>query len=348
MKVGLQASLAKLMHHDCAIHAARDEHGYAALYRFIVHNSIVTISSLRNEKEMQEISKQNDNIAREYLEKNKDKSPNQLIVTEAIKRWIDIDFAILAFSDLAKKYQNKEFETALENAFTEFDRIVWSFEFSREMKNWKYIDELALYVLVSSCSNNWKDKAKEYWISSQSIEKANEDYIEGYYTIDDWKYRNEVLLQDKEFREKLEQVASRIWTHPDNLIAVMRAESWLNPRAVNRNSWATWLIQFMPATARNLWTSVWKLRNMSAVEQLTYVEKYFSPYKKYWLNSVHKLYMATFYPAAFGKSKDFVFWSESGIAKAVASQNPAIRRFSTRADKLIDWYAFEKYCQNKA
>ena len=39
MQVGLQSSLAKQMHHDCAIHAARDENGNTALYRFKVHNS---------------------------------------------------------------------------------------------------------------------------------------------------------------------------------------------------------------------------------------------------------------------------------------------------------------------
>lgn len=44
-------------------------------------------------------------------------------------------------------------------------------------------------------------------------------------------------------------------------------------------SGAIGLIQFMPSTAKGLGTSTSALKQMTAVDQLAYVEKYFAPYK---------------------------------------------------------------------
>lgn len=78
------------------------------------------------------------------------------------------------------------------------------------------------------------------------------------------------------FCAKLEQVAKNINCDPADLLGMMQSESGINPKAYNKNGGATGLIQFMPSTARSLGTSTEALMNMSAVDQLDYVEKYFS------------------------------------------------------------------------
>lgn len=93
-----------------------------------------------------------------------------------------------------------------------------------------------------------------------------------------------------------------------DLARLMYSESRLNPAAVNPYSNATGLIQFMPATADSLGTTVAKLRNMTVQQQLVYVKKYFhSPGlsgKTY--NGLGDLYLGIFYPVAVGKPNSYV------------------------------------------
>ncbi len=77
------------------------------------------------------------------------------------------------------------------------------------------------------------------------------------------------------FSAKLEQVAKNLNCEPSDLLGMMQSESGINPKAYNNNGGATGLIQFMPSTAKSLGTSTQALLNMSASEQLDYVEKYF-------------------------------------------------------------------------
>jgi len=53
----------------------------------------------------------------------------------------------------------------------------------------------------------------------------------------------------------------------------------------------------MPRTAENLGTTIDQLKNMSNIEQLDYVEKFYLP-KKDNINSYINLYLSTFYPVA--------------------------------------------------
>ena len=78
------------------------------------------------------------------------------------------------------------------------------------------------------------------------------------------------------FCAKLEEVAKNINCDPKDLIGMMQSESGINPAAYNNNGGATGLIQFMPSTARSLGTTTEELLNMSAIEQLDYVEQYFT------------------------------------------------------------------------
>ncbi|MBQ8168827.1 lytic transglycosylase domain-containing protein [bacterium] len=78
-----------------------------------------------------------------------------------------------------------------------------------------------------------------------------------------------------EFLAKVKQVAKNLNCNYKDLLAIMNSESGLNSKAVNKSTNATGLIQFMPATARELGTTVDAIKQMSPIEQLDLVEKYF-------------------------------------------------------------------------
>ena len=81
-----------------------------------------------------------------------------------------------------------------------------------------------------------------------------------------------------QFIQGVEAMAARLGTKPEYLMAVMSFEtggSFSPGQKNNAGSGATGLIQFMPGTASGLGTSTAALAQMSSVDQLQYVEKYF-------------------------------------------------------------------------
>lgn len=131
---------------------------------------------------------------------------------------------------------------------------------------------------------------------------------------------------DPAFEKKLEQVAKNLKVSKADLIGIMKHESGLNPAAVNPSTGATGLIQFMPATARGMGTTTEALRNMSAIDQLDYVEKFYKPIAGK-AKDIGDLYMFTFLPAAVGKSNDFVIGAKgSGTAIWGISQDALYRQ----------------------
>jgi hypothetical protein len=115
-----------------------------------------------------------------------------------------------------------------------------------------------------------------------------------------------------EFVEKVKEIAARVHVEPLDLLAVMSFESGFNPKAVNQDSGATGLIQFLKSTATGLGTTTAKLKEMTAVEQLVFVEKFFAGSKAR-LKDHHTLedtYMAVLFPAAIGKGPDHVLFKK--------------------------------------
>lgn len=110
------------------------------------------------------------------------------------------------------------------------------------------------------------------------------------------------------FLSRVLKIAGNLKMDPDYLMAIFMSESGMNPKAVNPGSGATGLIQFMPSTAKGLGTTTSTLKNMSALEQLDYVEKYLSPYKGK-MNTKADAYMAVFSPAFIGKGDAHVAYS---------------------------------------
>jgi hypothetical protein len=78
-------------------------------------------------------------------------------------------------------------------------------------------------------------------------------------------------------------------------------------------SGATGLIQFMPATAEDLGTTVELLSKMYATEQLDYVEKYFDRYASR-IHSLSDMYMAILLPKYVGTPDSSVLFTEGGVS----------------------------------
>ena len=99
-----------------------------------------------------------------------------------------------------------------------------------------------------------------------------------------------------DFMSEVNRVSSRFGVNPSDMLALMRSESSLNPQAVNPTTGATGLIQFMPGTARSLGTTTEALRQMSAAEQMKYVEKFFESVRLPQGASAGQLYAYVFLP----------------------------------------------------
>jgi hypothetical protein len=117
------------------------------------------------------------------------------------------------------------------------------------------------------------------------------------------------------FKKKVISISAQIGCDPNDLMAAMAFETGrtFDPAEVNGASGATGLIQFMPATARSLGTTTALLAAMTAVDQLDYVSKYFSPYRGR-LRDLSDLYMAILWPAAVGKPASFELFRTPSIA----------------------------------
>lgn len=114
------------------------------------------------------------------------------------------------------------------------------------------------------------------------------------------------------FREKVIDYAHRIGVLADDLMGCMAWESGrtFSPAVKNMaGSGATGLIQFMPATALALGTSVGLLELMTAEKQLDWVLAYFmQPMFRGRLKNLGDLYMAILWPAGVGQPDSYVLW----------------------------------------
>jgi hypothetical protein len=145
-------------------------------------------------------------------------------------------------------------------------------------------------------------------------------------------------IQDPDFNKKLDKIANLLGVESSHLIAIMKMESRIDPSAVNKQSGATGLIQFMPDTARSLGTSVEALRGMSAVEQLDYVYKYFKMVGVKPGMDLGDLYMAVFMPKYVGADDNTVLGKEgaSGFSGKVYAQNKGLDKNKDGAITVAD------------
>jgi len=122
-----------------------------------------------------------------------------------------------------------------------------------------------------------------------------------------------------QFLKEVKSICNRFnWTQQQRseLMACMAFESGhtFNPAIKNMaGSGATGLIQFMPSTARDLGTTTDDLAKMTAIEQLTYVEKYFKPYAKR-IKTLSDMYMAILLPKYIGADDRVHLFTEGTVA----------------------------------
>lgn len=110
-----------------------------------------------------------------------------------------------------------------------------------------------------------------------------------------------LVHSEPEVRARLLELARAHGWDANAIAAVIAFESGGDPSAQNPRSSATGLIQFMPATAAALGTSIRKIRSMSALGQLDLVERYFlGALAGHQPTEVADYYMATFMPAMGG------------------------------------------------
>ncbi|RMG42824.1 MAG: hypothetical protein D6719_05375 [Candidatus Dadabacteria bacterium] len=158
----------------------------------------------------------------------------------------------------------------------------------------------------------------------------------GYEHADGFNYWREHETEDirvnfpgleEEFYAEVERVAAKHGMNPNHLMAVMQFETVgsFDPSKKNPHSSATGLIQFMEATAQELGTTTAELRRMNRVEQMEYVDKYFSlpriarPLGRVLENKgrldLEDVYLAVLSPANVGKDPDEVVF-RAGTEKA--------------------------------
>ena len=133
-------------------------------------------------------------------------------------------------------------------------------------------------------------------------------------------------LKDRspQFVPVLVDMCERIGLNPNALLAVMVKESGISPSIQNKYTHATGLIQFMPSTARDLGTRIQHLVKMSDVEQLKYVEAYFTKYSyNKRIKNVGDHYLAVFWPAAIGKPADHIL---ARVGEKAYEQNKGLDR----------------------
>lgn len=155
-------------------------------------------------------------------------------------------------------------------------------------------------------------------------------------------YQDRIVVNQSAFIQKLFVVAEKLNIDPEWLMIVMYNESKFKYNAVNPYTGAVGLIQFMPATARALGTSIEALSRMSNVQQLDYVYKYFAA-KSGKIFSLYDLYKITFFPISLGKAGNWVFQSKDLQASTVARQN---KIFDLNKDGQITVDEFENYLYN--
>lgn len=125
-----------------------------------------------------------------------------------------------------------------------------------------------------------------------------------------------------EFLQRTKDVAEKIQTAPENLLAVMYFETGGTFSAAQKNhsgGSAVGLIQFMPRTAKGLGTSSEELSKMTNVKQLDYVEKYLSSFKGK-VGDIKNLYLSIIYPKALKSQSEEVFSKKSTLQQYVANK----------------------------
>ena len=120
---------------------------------------------------------------------------------------------------------------------------------------------------------------------------------------------------DQAFRVKVREIAADLKYDPNWLMAIMAFEtgySFSPQQKNNAGGSATGLIQFTPIAAKQLNTTMDRIRRMSAVQQLDLVRDYFKSIEKFTgrPKNLGDCYMMVLWPRAVGKPDSYVMWEK--------------------------------------
>ena len=84
-----------------------------------------------------------------------------------------------------------------------------------------------------------------------------------------------LIGDDTDFLEAVKEVSQKRGMNQAEFLGAIASESGLDPKAVNKDTGATGLIQFLPEVAESLGTTTDKILEMSRAEQVKLIDKYF-------------------------------------------------------------------------
>lgn len=186
-------------------------------------------------------------------------------------------------------------------------------EFFVETDNYVFTSDLIQYSEDEKDDDEYDPRAEAVEIKSFS---SIPSYIENYGPF-------KKFINYPGVKSKLEQMSRDLnFSIPDFLV-ICYAESGFLTKAQNEKTKATGLIQFMPSTAKKLGTNTDALMQMDYLQQLVYVEKYFTPYKNK-LKDPYSFYGYTFLPISVGKPLNWVLKTKKVTAEKLSAQNSPI------------------------
>lgn len=151
-------------------------------------------------------------------------------------------------------------------------------DYNKQMRDWfEKINNQQNSQLSAGDKSDKDNKAKDVQ-KAKGSENASDESDKPEISYDAKKLKDKWASKAKTFDDKcyakVIEISKKIKCNPNDLMAIMNLESTgFKLGAINPKSGATGLIQFMPATAQGLGTTVEALAKMSAFEQLDYVEE---------------------------------------------------------------------------
>lgn len=175
----------------------------------------------------------------------------------------------------------------------------------------KQILTVALLVLLLGISVNLKSDCCISFIDNVE----NKELIEKIKLKEVFDNYNMVEYFNEEDRRKVEKIAKRFNVRTEDLCLLFYIESRGNPKAINKLSRASGLIQWLQSTAVRFETTLAEIRQMSTSDQLDLVERYLEFWEpKNGYSGFTDLYLSVFYPAALGKSNNYVIGPKGSLA----------------------------------
>ncbi len=217
--------------------------------------------------------------------------------------------------------------------------------------------------LVAKCKDTTPSKANYTKINREhpAVEALlARDMLPGVYLTKKIKGKVKIITDKRtsvtKFLRELENVCESLDMNCPGLLNVMYFETrgTFDPRIKNPTGSATGLIQFVEDTAGDLGTSTRELKNMSALEQLKYVQRYFKSRKEAIedknricdYSQPSTVALAVFYPGAIGKGDSYVIGQKQTYKTKKVKKGKKVITVNIPTPPLIPKYKQKMYNQN--